>query len=126
MTTARDHSWDALVDVTQAQPHLERGALNKALKVIRDAAQTEGLKEEDIPLEIRRRAAAYRRTYPQMAMTPIALAKHWFRVITPNERKHECPVCHLRFKGPRALEDHLRVVHYDDAPTADATSWHPF
>ena len=126
MTAARDFAWDALVDVTQANPSVERGAINKALSAIREAAKMDGLAEEDVPQEIRRRAAAYRRTYPQMAMTPMALAKHWFRVITPNERGHECPVCRLRFKGPRALEDHLRVVHYDDAPTADATSWHPF
>lgn len=80
-----DHSWEALVRETHANPAVERGALNTALKAIREAATTEGLVMEDLPLEIRRRAEMYRQTFPGITLTPMALAKHWFRVMAPKE-----------------------------------------
>lgn len=76
-----DLAWEALVRETKANPAMERGALNKALKAIREAYRSEGLLEEDLPGEIHTRAIAYRRVFPNAALTPTALAKHWFRVM---------------------------------------------
>lgn len=81
MARERDLAWEALVEETKANPAMERGALNQALRAIREAAATEGLLEEDVPAEIRLRAAAYRRTFAGLTLTPTALAKHWFRVV---------------------------------------------
>jgi hypothetical protein len=79
----RDLAWEALVRETHANPAMERGKLNSALKGIREAALTEGLTEEGLPEEIRLRAQAYRDRWPQLTLTPNALAVHWFRVIAP-------------------------------------------
>ncbi len=81
MMSERDLSWEALVRETAANPHMERGQLNTALKAIRAAAFSEGLLEDGLPEEIRLRAQAYRERWPQLTLTPTALAKHWFRVI---------------------------------------------
>ena len=83
MTDDRDLSWEALVRETHANPAMERGKLNSALKGIRAAALTEGLSEDSLPEEIRLRAQAYRDRWPQLTLTPNALAVHWFRVIAP-------------------------------------------
>ena len=79
--TPVDLAWEALVRETASNPAMERGALNKALKAIREAYYSEGLLEEDLPGEIHTRALAYKRTFPNAALTPTALAKHWFRVM---------------------------------------------
>jgi hypothetical protein len=106
---------------------VERGALNKSLSAIRDASKEEGIAEEDLAIEITLRAAAYRRTYPGLPLTPMALAKHWFRVIPPQTKGHVCPVCNLRFKGPQTLLNHLANVHHlEGAPTAVDEYDHPF
>ena len=76
-----DLCWEALVQETNANPAMERGKLNVALKAIREAAFTEGLHETSLPEEIRLRARAYRTIYPNLMLTPTALATHWFRVI---------------------------------------------
>ncbi len=47
-----------------------RGELNQATKALREAGDA-------TPDEIRYRAEAYRLTYPSVAFTPSALAKHW-------------------------------------------------
>ncbi len=83
MTNDRDLSWEALVAETHANPAMERGKLNAALKGIRAAAFSEGLHEDSLPEEIRLRAQAYRDRWPQLTLTPNALAVHWFRVIAP-------------------------------------------
>lgn len=85
MTRERDLAWEALVRETAANPAMERGQLNVALKAIREAALTEGLMEEGLPEEIRLRAVAYRETFPGLSLTPTALAKHWFRVMVKRE-----------------------------------------
>jgi hypothetical protein len=46
-----------------------RGPLNRAVKEIREVAGT----PEDVP----RRAAEFRRRFPEASLTPSALAKHW-------------------------------------------------
>jgi hypothetical protein len=81
MSRERDLAWEALVRETAANPAIERGQLNVALKAIREAAFTEGLMEEGLPEEIGLRAQAYRRTFPGLVLTPLALAKHWHRVM---------------------------------------------
>lgn len=76
-----DLAWEALVEVTNANAAIERGRLNTALKAIRVAWETEGGRPEDLHEEIPRRAQAYHEMWPNMALTPTALAVHWKRVM---------------------------------------------
>jgi hypothetical protein len=66
---------------------MERGALNVALKAIREACgspQGGGITDDGmIAVEIETRAELYRSFFPGVVMTPTALAKHWFRVAQP-------------------------------------------
>jgi len=78
MARETDHSWEALVEVTNANVAAERGALNTALKQIRE--HDFALEDEDLAMLIRLRSEQYRRAYPEIALTPTALAKHWLRV----------------------------------------------
>jgi hypothetical protein len=75
---SRDLCWEALVEATGAKVDQERGALNAALKSIRD--EMPGLEDETLAEEIRFRARSYRRAWPTAALTPMALAKHWNRI----------------------------------------------
>lgn len=77
----QDLAWEALVRETAANPAMERGALNVALKAIRAASRDEGLMEDGLPEEIRLRCIAYREMFPGISLTPTALAKHWVRVV---------------------------------------------
>lgn len=79
-----DECWEALVSETQAVPEIERGALNTALRAIRAVCHREGIHPDCIPQEIHLRADAYRRTFPNCSVTPMALAKHWKRVMVNN------------------------------------------
>jgi hypothetical protein len=99
MTRERDLAWEALVRETAANPAMERGQINVALKAIREAAFTEGLMEDGLPEEIGLRAQAYRETFPGLALTPTALAKHWFRVMVKRD---------ARVTGQQAALDALR------------------
>jgi hypothetical protein len=76
-----DPCWETLVEETHATPEIERGALNTALRAIRAACERDGIHPDDVPQEIRLRAEAYRRAYAPCALTPMALAKHWRRVM---------------------------------------------
>jgi hypothetical protein len=100
----RDLSFESLVESTGATIAAERGALNAALKAIRE--QEPELDDEDLALLIRLRAEDYRRLYPGMALTPTALSKHWNRVWEEVQRSHSeharaaaelpvriCPTC---------------------------------
>jgi len=79
---ALDICWEALVHETAANPAMERGQLNVALRAIREAAFSEGLVDDEaIATEIGLRAQAYREKMPECSLTPTALAKHWFRVM---------------------------------------------
>lgn len=75
-----DHAWDALVNVTGANPEFERGRIAIALKAIR-AASADSIAAEELPLEIERRAKLYHQAWPTMTLTPTALARHWNRVV---------------------------------------------
>ena len=82
-----DLAWEALVRITHANPAMERGKLNKALTAIKEAWHSEGGLPEDLPDEIERRAAAYHVMWPNMTLTPSALAVHWFRAAASQARK---------------------------------------
>lgn len=89
MTREPDLAWEALVTVTRANPHFERGKLNAALRAIRDCHRDEGLVDEELPREIELRAKMYRLRWPGMELTPTALAKHWIRVAEPVDNRSE-------------------------------------
>lgn len=99
MPRKRDLAWEALVEVTSANEAMERGRLNTSLKAIRVAWESEGGLPEDLHLEIPRRAQAYRAMWPQMALTPTALAVHWKRVVAQRE---------IIPKGSKSLIDEMR------------------
>jgi hypothetical protein len=86
---AIDPVWEALVEETQAVPEVERGPLNVARKAIIAASTREGILPEDLPNEIRVRAKAYRLCMGDCTLTPMALAKHWRRVVGPSAQTSE-------------------------------------
>jgi uncharacterized protein with PIN domain len=123
MTRPIDHSFDALVQVTGATVSAERGALNAALKTLREAEPE--LEDEDLALLIQLRAEAYKRAWPEMALTPTALAKHWSRIMEEapkptyqEARPERCPVC----------EGHKMVLARErpsDNPHSSFEEWAP-
>ena len=70
---AQDHIWDTLLEVcglSGANPTpSERGAWNKSVQALKAVDAT--------PAEIQARATAYRRKWPQVSLTPTALARRW-------------------------------------------------
>lgn len=98
-----DLAWEALVEETQAMPEIERGALNVALKAIRAQCGRDGLHPDEIPEEIRRRAAAYReQVFPGLTLTPVSLAKHWNRCLPKViEQRETLPEMYKRLKEER-------------------------
>ncbi len=87
MTRERDLSFESLAEATGATVASERGALNAALKMIRE--EEPDLADEDLALLIRLRADDYRKVYPEMACTPTALAKHWNRIFQAVEERSQ-------------------------------------
>lgn len=68
----RDALWDCVVDVfgySDNMTSLERGRINKALKALREVGAS--------PDDIRWKAASYRKQFPDVAFTPLALASNW-------------------------------------------------
>lgn len=83
--------FDALVEATRADPRTEGGRLGQALKIIRrvvveDSSPQTFLDPETgewhIARQIGARAALYRRRWPNVELTPTALASNWSRVVT--------------------------------------------
>jgi hypothetical protein len=78
----RDYAYEALAEVTACDQEVARGQLNAALRDIR--AQEPALASiEDsylLSAEIYDRGKMYRAMFPDIALTPNALAKHWKRV----------------------------------------------
>ena len=76
-TRKPDPLWDALVAELGYQPETPsgRGPWNAALKQIRDAGATRP--------DVEARCAEYRRRWPDMSLTPPALAKHWAALGVP-------------------------------------------
>ena len=62
-----------------------RGAVNKALKELREIGAT--------PSDLEAKAAAYRKTWPGMSLTPTALVKHWAQLATKAETKKRSCEC---------------------------------
>lgn len=86
-------------------PEIERGALNTALKAIRAQCERDGLHSDEIPNEIRRRAEEYRtRVFPDLTLTPVALAKHWNRCL-PVRREETLPEMYARIKAEQASKN---------------------
>jgi hypothetical protein len=80
----RDLPFEALADATSTDWNVGRGELNSALRDIR--VQMPDLDDVDLATEILHRALLYRRMYPEIALTPPALAKHWLRVLEEQKR----------------------------------------
>jgi hypothetical protein len=87
------------IDWTNLTPS-GRGPLNKAVKELRDIGVTAD--------QVGGRAAAYRRTYPEAPLTPMALTKHW-AALTPSGKPKQsarpsCQYC------DQPLDDHDQQV----------------
>ena len=79
-----DHGWEALVEVTNANVSQERGALNRALALIKQqAGELEG---DELALVITHQAGLYREVFPTMPLTANALAKWWGKLDEEAER----------------------------------------
>lgn len=71
----RDELWDALVEALghPIATDIERGRANRALKSLRGVGAT--------PDQLHQVARAYRRTYPNVALTPQAIEAHWSELV---------------------------------------------
>ena len=75
----RDYAYEALAEVSSTDTSVGRGSLNAALRDIRK--QEPDLTDSYLlSAEIHERAKMYRQVFPEVALTPNALAKHWQRV----------------------------------------------
>jgi hypothetical protein len=134
MSRPRDLGWEALVEVTGATVSSERGALNASLSQIREASDE--LTDEELADEIRHRAGVYRKTFPGMALTPTALAKHWERIPLEAPKPTypepspagECATCggdklvvYSTRPAPEGNTDHVHVYE-EFAPCPDCNS----
>ena len=80
--STRDFCWEAMVEVTGANPDEERGAINAALKAIRKLEPELAVDNYLLSVEIHERAKLYHETMGEgVVLTPSALAKHWVRVL---------------------------------------------
>lgn len=79
MNRPPDLPFEALAEVTSTDWNVGRGVLNAALRDIR--TQQPGLEDVELANEIVYRATLYRRMFPEITLTPNALAKHWLRVL---------------------------------------------
>lgn len=104
----RDYAFEALAEVSAADPAVARGELNAALKQIR-------LQEPDLaPLdksyllgaEVHERAKMYRSVFSNVALTPTALAKHWQRVKAETRKAPRVPA-YVDRREPPARERNL-------------------
>jgi hypothetical protein len=79
----RDYAFEALTEVTNSDPSVARGQLNAALRDIK--AQSEIEDSYLLGAEVHERSKQYLAVFPDAALTPTALAKHWSRL--PEEAK---------------------------------------
>jgi len=98
----RDISFETLaqccgIDLAQLTA-VSRGQLNAALKQLRDA--TPDYSDLELALVIEDKARAYKRSMPQVMLTPSALAKHWPQLDSLGESRNYpptnpdvCPTC---------------------------------
>ena len=87
------------IDWTSITP-TGRAPLNRAVKELRDIGVT--------PEQVQPRATAYRKTYPDAPLTPMALTKHW-AALTPTgtPRRATTPACEY---CEQPLNDHDPIV----------------
>jgi len=87
----RNLPWDALVKVTNADEVAEKGRIARALKTIRELVVRDTSEQTFdeastgewwIARQITARAGLYRRRWPNVELTPTALASNWGRVVT--------------------------------------------
>lgn len=81
----RNYAFEALAEVTSTDWNAGRGELNAALKSIKQQSEI----EDDYLLadEIHTRAKMYHSVWPELTLTPNALAKHWLRVFEEADKK---------------------------------------
>jgi hypothetical protein len=125
MPRARDFGFEALVEVTGANVAVERGAINSALKAIKEALGGE-VDGELLGEVITDMAGRYRKLWPDMTLTPTALAKHWNRILA-EETERAKPTTYVYDAGADGVFcttcEGLRMVlvgHQQPKPT----SWH--
>ncbi len=75
----RDYAYEALAEVSSTDQNVGRGSLNAALRDIR-TQEPELTDSYLLSAEIHERAKMYREMFPEIALTPTALSKHWKRV----------------------------------------------
>jgi hypothetical protein len=85
----KDHAWEALVEVTNADVATMRGALNKALAQIKTASAELDVEGAELALIIKGRAALYREVFPELPLTPTSLSSWWTRIEGEASRKRE-------------------------------------
>ena len=124
MTKGQDLPFEALAEATSTDWNVGRGELNAALRDIK--TQQPGLEDVELAGEILYRAKLYRRMYPDIALTPNALAKHWLRVFEEQKRSgstNQTPAP----KGCATCGDHqFVVVSTRPAVTTDWMKRHGF
>lgn len=78
----RDYAYEALAEVTASDPTVARGQLNAALRDIRAQHPALASAEDSYLLgaEVHERSKQYLAVFPDAALTPNALAKHWTRL----------------------------------------------
>ena len=87
------------IDWTNLTP-TGRGPLNRAVKELRDIGVT--------PDQVEPRARAYRKTYPDAPLTPMALTKHWAALVPAQQVKANTrPACQY---CEQPLDDHDQQV----------------
>jgi len=79
----RDELWDTFAEEERREPKTksERGQWNEGLGQLRKIGATSE--------QLRRAIRAYHRQWPEMTLTPTALAKHWSQFETPREQTPE-------------------------------------
>lgn len=82
-----DLAYEALAEVTDSDMNVSRGKLNKALAEIKEQFDYDGV--EELVSEIKARAGLYRRLWPELTLTPNALAQNWHRIFEDSARQRE-------------------------------------
>jgi len=107
---SRDYAYEALAEVTSTDMSVGRGQLNAALRDIRN--QSELTDSYLLAAEIHDRAKMYRRVFPDIALTPTALAKHWVRVEAESTKVRGQ---NLSADGPSSLPGSRREQNLEEA-----------
>jgi len=100
----RDELWDAFVEICgEALTTSERSGRGKAVKEVREAGGR--------PEQLRPAAAEFRRIFPQLTMTDLAIARHWGKLVGKPRAEFRCPICGVVEKTQRKLNYHVEVIH---------------